>query len=363
MMKGDKVANGIEDGNPEHFKGVKALIESGVDTVPQMYIRPGLSTVSCAADLPVIDMAEFNGEGRAAAMQAVGSACENWGIFWVKNHGISSYLINRVMHVVKEFFNLPSEEKMKHFTTDIMALKLYGTSFNPVKDTVLNWRDFLRLQCIPVEDMSKNWPETPPSFRDTTAEYIRQKEEFHRAIQAAILESLGMPHDYIESTYGQVSMQLVCNCYPACPNPQLTLGLTPHSDPGWVTDLIQDDIGGLQILHGDHWLDVQPRPDAFVVLLADQFQILSNGRYKSVEHRVVVKNVKERFSLVTATMPAMDKTVTPAIELLVGNGGGRALYKGRQYGEYLQGLYSRPLDGKSGLRSLVVDSGIAVEDK
>ncbi|CAI0559960.1 unnamed protein product [Linum tenue] len=64
--------------------------------------------------------------------------------------------------------------------------------------------------------------------------------------------------------------------YPVCPQPELTLGITNHTDLGFVTVLLQDHVGGLQVLHRDFWVDVPPRPDALVVNIGDMLQVIDH---------------------------------------------------------------------------------------
>eukprot|EP01018_Ginkgo_biloba_P005207 Gb_05963 [translate_table: standard] len=148
-------------------------------------------------------------------------------------------MMERLMKVIEEFFNLPTEEKMKHFTTNMASLKRYGTNFNPIQDDICRWRDFLRLECVPLEDIVKWWPKSPSTFRETAAEYIREQEELQRKLRGVVVESLGISNDYIEKIYDTTSMVLICNYYPACPISQLTLGLTSHLDLGWISIVMQ----------------------------------------------------------------------------------------------------------------------------
>ena len=57
--------------------------------------------------------------------------------------------------------------------------------------------------------------------------------------------------------------------YPACPEPELTIGTTEHADNDFLTVLLQDHIGGLQILCDNNWIDVPSHPGALVVNLGD----------------------------------------------------------------------------------------------
>ena len=63
--------------------------------------------------------------------------------------------------------------------------------------------------------------------------------------------------------------------YPQCPQLDLTLGLQPHSDIGAITLLIQDNVGGLEVLKDDQWITVDPLSDVIVVILADQTEVSS----------------------------------------------------------------------------------------
>ncbi|XP_026431653.1 1-aminocyclopropane-1-carboxylate oxidase homolog 11-like [Papaver somniferum] len=53
-----------------------------------------------------------------------------------------------------------------------------------------------------------------------------------------------------------------------------------------LTVLLQDQIGGLQVKHGEDWVDVKPLDGALVINIGDILQIMSNDKYRSVEHRV-----------------------------------------------------------------------------
>lgn len=65
------------------------------------------------------------------------------------------------------------------------------------------------------------------------------------------------------------------NYYPHCPRPELTLGIQPHADGSAITYLLQDkEVEGLQILIGDQWFTVPNVPDALLVNVGDQVEVI-----------------------------------------------------------------------------------------
>lgn len=122
------------------------------------------------------------------------------------------------------------------------------------------------------------------------ATYAKETKQLFMAIMKAILESLGIMEDNQEvmtkekdnndnnnimEELDNGSQMLVTNFYPPCPEPDLTLGMHPHSDYGFLTLLLQDEVEGLQIQFQDKWLTVQPIPNAFVVNIGDHLEVSS----------------------------------------------------------------------------------------
>ena len=73
--------------------------------------------------------------------------------------------------------------------------------------------------------------------------------ELSKAPSELLSEALGLNTDYLENIECMKTETLVCHHYPACLEPDLTLDTTKHSNPASLTILLQDSIGGLQVLH------------------------------------------------------------------------------------------------------------------
>ncbi|VAH13710.1 unnamed protein product [Triticum turgidum subsp. durum] len=89
---------------------------------------------------------------------------------------------------------------------------------------------------------------------------------------------LGIKPGRLQEEFGGAEGAGVCvrvNYYPRCPQPELTLGLSSHSDPGGMTVLLADErVRGLQVRgRGGEWVTVDPIADAFIVNVGDQIQV------------------------------------------------------------------------------------------
>lgn len=81
------------------------------------------------------------------------------------NHGVSMEAVAKMLGVANDFFELSLEEKMKLYSDDPSKTMRLSTSFNVKKETVHNWRDYLRLHCYPLDKYVPEWPSNPPTFK------------------------------------------------------------------------------------------------------------------------------------------------------------------------------------------------------
>ncbi|CAI9783946.1 unnamed protein product [Fraxinus pennsylvanica] len=99
--------------------------------------------------------------------------------------------------------------------------------------------------------------------------------------------------------------------------PDLIKGLRAHTDAGGIILLFQDDkVSGLQLLKDGKWVDVPPMRHSIVINLGDQLEVITNGKYKSVMHRVIAQTDGNRMSLASFYNPGSDAVIYPALELV-----------------------------------------------
>ena len=88
-------------------------------------------------------------------------------------------------------------------------------------------------------------------------------------------ESLGLEADYISKAINDESSFQVfaANLYPPCPQPELAIGMPPHSDHCLLTIISENGISGFQTLHNGKWVKVNAPPNALMVNTADQLEV------------------------------------------------------------------------------------------
>lgn len=327
-------------------------LASGAAGVPVRYVRTDADAVPVVLDpdleIPTIDFGRLldPGSSRQESLK-LHSACQDWGFFQLMNHNIPHELIERVKVDITEFFKLPLETK-KEFSQLPGKLEGYGQLFVFSKDQKLDWGDMMYFRTQPLLQRSKDlWPTHPHTFRDTLDNYSSELYLLGKILLNVMAMNLGINPEVMANMLEDGAQSVRFNYYPPCPQADKVVGLSPHSDGSLITWVLQvNEVQGLQIKKNDRWVPVKPLPGAFVVNIGDSFEILSNGKYRSIEHRVVVNPEKERLSVAAFHSPNLDTVIGPLPEIV---GGGKANYKTLNNEHFVKLFMSSKLEGKSTL--------------
>ena len=112
--------------------------------------------------------------------------------------------------------------------------------------------------------------------------YSNQVMKLGTLLFELLSEALGLNSTYLRDIGCNVGQFAFGHYYPSCPESELTLGTIKHADVDFITVLLQDHIGGLQVLHQDTWIDVTPVPGALVVNIGDTFTV-RNIRIREIQ--------------------------------------------------------------------------------
>ncbi|KAK3157120.1 hypothetical protein QOZ80_2AG0116440 [Eleusine coracana subsp. coracana] len=320
------------------------------DEIPERYVRPEIKADAVIFDdvgcnLPVIDMSRLlNPEFSEEETAKLGSACEQWGFFQLVNHGLNGGLLQQIKADITEFFSLPLEEKLA-VAIPPNGVEGFGHLFVFAKEQKLDWSDMLFLTTRPVEERKLDlWPTKPSTFRETVDKYSSEMANLSVLLLKFMANNLGVDQKALLSTFKGQHQVVRVNHYPPCRQSDKVLGLTSHTDAVGMTFLLHvNDVDGLQIKKDGKWFPVQSISGALVINIGDILEIVTNGKYKSIEHRAVINPDKERISIAAFHGANKSCTIAPLQELLKE---GEAWYKVIDAGEYLRGYFAAKLEGR-----------------
>nr|XP_016481965.1 PREDICTED: leucoanthocyanidin dioxygenase [Nicotiana tabacum] len=334
---------------------VQSLAEKGEMSVPSHYVQPPESRpqrenpnpkpISNVKAIPLIDLSN----PRTNLLEELRKACKEWGAFHVINHRVPVGLLDDMRRVGRTFFEERTMEEKLRYSCDSgsAASEGYGSRMLVASnDTVLDWRDYFDHHTLPLSrrDPSR-WPDSPADYRKVVTAYSDHMKALAQELLGLVSESLGLTCQSIENVVGDFYQNITMSYYPPCPQPELTLGLQSHSDMGAITLLIQDDVGGLEVFNNGEWVTVNPMSDAICVILADQTEIVSNGEYRSAQHRAVTNARRARLSVATFHDPAKTRQISPAFN--------PPKYHPVIYGDYVSSWYTKGPEGKRNLDALL----------
>ncbi|KAK2429921.1 protein SRG1 [Trifolium repens] len=296
---------------------VQELAKQGIQKVPEQYLQPNqdpvlVSNITSLTQLPIINLDKLLFEDDNE-LEKLDQACKEWGFFQLINHGVEPSLVESVKIGVQQFFNLPMEEKKNFWQTE-EELQGFGQVYVSLEEQKLRWGDMFYVKTFPLHiRLPHLLPCMPQPFRDNFENYSLEIKKLCFTIIKFMTKALKIqePSDMLDF-FEDGDQSIRMNYYPPCPQPDQVIGLNPHSDAINVGDLLE---------------------------------IMTNGIYRSIEHRATANSEKERISVAAFHNIQMGRDLGPARSLVTPES--PALYKTITLEEYVEGYLASKIKGKS----------------
>ncbi|KAM0930923.1 hypothetical protein ACQ4PT_000637 [Festuca glaucescens] len=304
--------------------------------------QPAVANATTLAFVPVIDLSSPGSAG------AIADACSSHGFFKAVNHGMAVGLAETLEAEAMAFFALPQCDKIKSAVGLTKPLG-YGCRNIGTNGDVGS----LEYLILSTGSHTVNSTSTMPiPLRQALDGYMRIVQEVAGRVMELMAEGLGMQDTGVFKgmVHRDGSDELLrVNHYPPSPRLEVagsgTMGFGEHTDPQIMSLLRSNSVPGLQIaLKDGSWLPVAPDAESFFINVGDAMQVLTNGRYRSVRHRVVAEageEVRSRLSMIYFGGPAPVERIVPVAGVM--GAMEVKLYKSFTWEEYKTAAYKTKL--------------------
>ncbi|MDQ0393357.1 isopenicillin N synthase-like dioxygenase [Labrys monachus] len=278
--------------------------------------------------LPIVDLRNFafDEAGAESIAREVDRIFSETGFCYLSNTGVPDELMVEIFEASKAFHAQPQADK------EALAINAYHRGYMAPKTSLIvtssvanvtkpnNSESLLIMHEVPEDDPRfgqdlqgpNQWPAKLPEFRETVTRYIDALETLARRFTQIIARALGLDPHALDHHFNRPTTFLRLLHYP--PQPDAAddeFGSAPHTDYGFITILLQDNVGGLEVRRrGGGWIRAVPVPGTFVINVGDILSRWTNGRWQSTPHRVQNKNVVDRYSAPYFFDPDMAETIT-----------------------------------------------------
>jgi isopenicillin N synthase-like dioxygenase len=282
-------------------------------------------------ELPVLDLStarDASGDFTPAFLDQLRDAAHNVGFFQLIGYGARDDQPQELLDTLAEFFARPVEERLeldnrltptfRGYTrlgaertqgrADSREQIDYGPDREPVTDVPAG-QEYLRLQGHNL------FPQAFPVLEERAMAWAELMSATGRELFAALLTAIGVDAEYYAQAFadkpawmGKLVHYVGGDLVPEAGKQ----GGGPPADYGFVTLLLQDQVGGLEVQpHGqEEWIDVEPIPGALVVNLGEMLEVATDGYLMATIHRVTAPPAGvDRYSVPFFWSPRLDATV------------------------------------------------------
>lgn len=286
--------------------------------------------MSSLTSLPVLDFARLDSPSeRDGFLSDLRETARSLGFFYLTGHGIDAGLISEVLGLSRRFFDLPEKDKLEIQMIKSPQFRGYNRAGLEHTRGKPDWREQVDIgpeqEPRPLDRSAPAWtrligpnlwPSALPELKPALLRYQAEVTKLGIRITEALALSLGQPKDIFAPIYTPAPNQLLKIIrYPGRSADEGNQGVGAHKDSGFVTVLLQDKVGGLEVEGEDGWIKAPPIPGTFVINVGELLELASGGYLRANVHRVVSPpQFGDRLSVAFFLGARLDSTV-PVLEL------------------------------------------------
>jgi isopenicillin N synthase-like dioxygenase len=273
----------------------------------------GMDDLPNNLSLPTLDFSRYRDPAeRESFFEDLRHAARTFGFFYLSGHGISEKLQRDIVAISKTFFVLPEEEKLAVEMIHSPHFRGYTRAGWERTKGQADWREqfdvgaerFPITQSATTDPWSRlqgpnQWPEALPDLKPIVLEWQSELTRLAIELLQAFALALGQDREIFKPIYQDAPNQhLKIIRYPGRDATGSDQGVGAHKDSGFLTLLLQDVQGGLQVQKDGGWINARPVPGTFVINIGEILELASNGYLKATVHRVVTPpSGKDRLSV------------------------------------------------------------------
>ncbi|MFJ3900243.1 isopenicillin N synthase family dioxygenase [Streptomyces sp. NPDC090025] len=288
------------------------------------------STPSYPSQLPIVDLsaADRGPQARRLLHAQLHSAAHDVGFFQLVGHGVTEAETTALTDAMHAFFALPEAQRLALDTTGSPHFRGYTRVGDERTGGARDWRDQLDIGAerpahVPAPweppywwlQGPNQWPQALPELRLAALTWVERLSGVAERLLRELLASIGADPGFYADVFGaHAHPHLKLVRYPGSSGDAGDAqGVGAHKDYGFLTLLLQDQVGGLQVEREDgRFHDVPPLPGAFVVNLGELLEVATNGYLVATNHRVVSPpGATERYSVPFFYNPRLDARIAP----------------------------------------------------
>ncbi len=259
---------------------------------------------------------------------ALRDAAHRVGFFQITGFGAGEGTTQNLLKTLSEFFALPVEQKLELDNRTSAQFRGYTRLGAEITRGRADSREQIDygperevLAGVPADAPYLNlqgpnqWPAKFPQLEEVAMEWATLMNRVGAELLSALAVGLGLPQEYFDEPFAQAPAwmgKLVHYVGGGIVPGAGTQGVGAHADYGFITLLLQDSVGGLQVQpYGqDEWIEVEPIEGALVVNIGEMLEVATNGYLMATIHRVTAPPAGvDRYSVPFFYSPRLDSVI------------------------------------------------------